>query len=205
MRNPKFSKEEVIAAGIELQKQNKTVTGNAIALALGGGRPDRFKSIWEEYLMSQQERANNEVAEYHLSPDLEDEFYNLSDSLIKNIKSILIDCEKRMNQQATARIEHEQLICNERVLAMEESLKDANSLINKQEDKIEYLLSKQLAFKEEQSTISELEKQQAILTNKIDSLNESLKDKDRLILEQKARIEDLVNFESLLAKQSITT
>ena len=155
--------------------------------------------------MSQQERASNEVAEYHLSPALEDEFYNLSDSLLNNIKSILIDCEKRMNQQATARIEHEQLTCNERVLAMEESLKDANSLINKQEDKIEDLLSKQLAFKEEQSTISELEKQQAILTNKIDSLNESLKDKDRLILEQKARIEDLVNFESLLAKQSITT
>ena len=83
---------------------------------------------------------------------------------------------------------------------MEESLQDANSLINQQEDKIEDLLSKQLAFKEEQSTIGELEKQQAILTNKIDSLNESLKDKDRLILEQKARIEDLVNFESLLAK-----
>lgn len=202
MRNPTYSKNEVIEAAIELQRQNKNVTGYSLVKHLGGGRPDRLMSIWDEYLLTQQEQSENELNEYYLSSNLRDEFDCLSSRLIKNLKSILIDCEKQVNSQAEERIKKEQLICKERLLAMEENLKDANSVINQQEDNIEELLSKQNQFSQDQNTINELEKQLAILNARIDSQSESIKDKERVIIEQEARINDITRLNPLLLQES---
>ena len=85
---------------------------------------------------------------------------------------------------------------------MEEQLRDANSVINQQEDEIEQLLSKQHLFNQDQSIISELEKQLAVLNTKIESQSESLRDKERVISEQEARIKDFTQFNALLSQET---
>lgn len=201
MRKPTFDQSDVIEAAIELQKQNKKITGYALSKVLGGGRPDRLESIWKEHLLTQQEQPNKDL-DACLSADLESIFNNLSESLIGNLKSLLISCEKHMNTQSTARIEKEQLRCAERVTAMEEQLRDANSVINQQEDEIEQLLAKQHLFNQDQSIISELEKQLAVLNTKIEIQSESLRDKERVISEQEARIKDFTQFNALLSQET---
>lgn len=51
-----YSDAEIIKAGQALQADNKRVSAFAIREALGGGNINRIKSIWSDYLASNEER-----------------------------------------------------------------------------------------------------------------------------------------------------
>lgn len=201
MRKPTFDQSDVIAAAIELQKQNKKVTGHALAKTLGGGRPDRFERIWQEHLLTKEEQPSTESEDY-LSPALEETFDQLTKNLVSDLKYIFITCEKHLDKQANSRIEKEQMRSAEAVSEVKEQLIDANAVINKQEDKIEVLLSEQQSFESEKKAISELETQLEVLKTKNESYAESLKDKDRIIAEQDAQIRAFAHFDSLLSQKA---
>ena len=194
MRTPTYTQDDIVEAASALLAQGKKVTGYALANVLGGGRPARLLSVWNEYSADKQEKSNYKL-EVGLTEDFQESFDKLSNSLVSKLKSILIDCEQHISTKADERITKEHQLCLEKVAVVENKLEDANSVINNQEDLIEELLSKQDNFEIAQNTIAELEKQLVVLQTQIENHSSTLSDKERIISEQAARIDSLTALE----------
>ncbi len=63
MRQAEYTKEEIIAAGHELQTAGRSITGFALRKVIGGGNAQRLKLVWDEYVSSQQVEKTAPVAE----------------------------------------------------------------------------------------------------------------------------------------------
>lgn len=63
MRQAEYTREEIIAAGHELQSAGRSITGFALRKVTGGGNPERLKLVWDEYVSSQQVQKTAPVAE----------------------------------------------------------------------------------------------------------------------------------------------
>lgn len=192
MRKPTYEKSEIIEAAQELQRSNKSVTGYAICKSLGGGRPQRLEEVWKTYLLEQQLKDES-VADEHLSSDMEQSLESLSNELTTKLRRSLLGFERKLNDQASSRIEKQHKQNMEHLAALQEKLDDANSIINHQENSLEQLLSEKQSYLEREHTIHNLEKKLIKVTSERDSYVCRLEDKEAIINEQAARINALLN------------
>jgi len=190
MRSPAYKDEEIIDAATKLAAKGKNVTGHALSVELGGGRPDRLKSVWEKYLLEQQDISTEKKA--ILSPKVQESFDVTSRKLIESLQQLFVSCEQNINQNADQRMAQEQLIYVEKMKIVEEQLRDADIAINISEDRIDELLAERQKLEAQVKKLHDSEKLIVELQTRLDTFNKLIEEKERLIEEQACRIEDLV-------------
>ncbi len=74
MRRPTFTDDQIIRAGMALQREfpGRDVTINAIRLRMGGGKRERIKATWSKYLDELAEGALSPATMADLSPSAAD-------------------------------------------------------------------------------------------------------------------------------------
>ncbi len=190
MRPSNYTDEQIIAAGNELKKENpaKRITGHALSARLGGGRPARLIEIWDSYQAVQ--RDSNELV-IELPESLEFALEAVLSKVKTSFTSFLLELDKQIQDKASRRIEKEKAKFDEQMQLLEEKLTDADHVINQSEDRI-HLMSKDLKEVHKlKNKIVELEKVVIELKAKTEAHNNTIADKDRIINEQAARIEEL--------------
>lgn len=189
MAKAKVTDEQIVQLGIELQKSDKNVTGHALCKVLGG-RPDRLIEVWEKHLL-ESNSGDNSLQDIQLSTELDKLFDSMSKDILRTIKSILAKCEQSIHTKADKHIESEKLKCADHVSALREQLNDANDIINQNQDQIDSLLKENQIINNKYQKTIELEKSVVELTTKLDGYTTAIKDKERIIAEQAARIESI--------------
>ncbi|GHE96741.1 DNA-binding protein [Thalassotalea profundi] len=189
MAKAKVTDEQIIQVGSELQKADKNVTGHALCKVLGG-RPDRLIEVWEKHLLESNSDENS-LQYIQLSAGLEELFQSMSNDILKSIKSVLATCEQNILTQADKHVENEKVACAERVSALREQLNDANDIINQNQDQIDSLLKENQIINNKYQKTIELEKSVVELSTKLEGYTTAIKDKERIITEQAARIESI--------------
>lgn len=190
MRPSNYTDEQIIAAGNELKKENpaKRITGHALSAKLGGGRPARFIQIWEKH---QAELSEPDEQVIELPESLEFALETVLNTVKTNFTSFLIESDKQIQDKACRRIQKEKTKFDEQIQLLEEKLTDADHVINQNEDRI-HLMSKDLKEVHKlQNKIVALEKVVIELKAKSEVHGSTIADKDRIIREQAARIEEL--------------
>lgn len=136
MRPPEFSSDEVIAAGEELIKQGKSVTGFGLRGLLGGGNAQRLKTIWEEHV------ANGGAAD-EVAPDFPPELESHVKAAIDRMAAAYSASVKEAYAQAVKvtdkRVADLMAAANAQALAVERELNEANSLADGQQEALESL------------------------------------------------------------------
>lgn len=190
MRPSKYTDEQIIAAGNELKKENpvKRITGHALCVKLGGGRPARFIQVWERHQAEQLE-SDELVAE--LPESLEFALETVLNKVKTSFTFFLLESDKEIQDKANRRIEKEKVKFDEQMQLLEEKLTDADHVINQNEDRIHFMSKDLKVVHNLQSTIVELEKVVIELKAKSEVHDNTIADKDRIIREQAARIEEL--------------
>lgn len=83
MKPPKYTEEDIIAAGKSLQARSKEVSPNAIKLQLGGGNPARIKKVWDEHA-GDPESSEPRQSRLHSPLDPNDDFALEIDMPLRN-------------------------------------------------------------------------------------------------------------------------
>ncbi|MHD0650921.1 DNA-binding protein, partial [Pseudomonas aeruginosa] len=102
MRPAEFTHEQIIDAGNALIAANRTVTGFALAKAVGGGKPARLKTVWDDYLSSQSVVVAEPVAE--LPDDMAEELKTVMGQLGERMTSLALDLNTLAIKSADRRV-----------------------------------------------------------------------------------------------------
>lgn len=190
MRPSSYTDEQIIAAGNELKKENpaKRITGHALSAKLGGGRPARFIEVWERYQVGQLE-SDEQIIE--LPESLEFALETVLNKVKTSFTSFLLESDREIQDKASRRIEKEKVKFDEQMQLLGEKLTDADHVINQNEDRFNLMSNDLKDVQKLKTKIVELEKVVIELTAKAEVHDDTIANKDRIISEQAARIEEL--------------
>lgn len=102
MRQAEYTREEIIAAGHELQSAGRSITGFALRKVTGGGNPERLKLVWDEYVSSQQVQKTAPVAE--LPIEVAEELALVTKSFSDRISELALKLNDKAVQAANRRV-----------------------------------------------------------------------------------------------------
>jgi len=183
MRTPEVPDQDIIAAGEQIRKEQRRVTGFALRKELGGGNAKRLIAVWEDHLKS---LGDEEFGGGALPSELEETLKELLSGFEMHIRKLAV----RLNDRATSISEHRVQEVMEAAREDKEKaqaeLVDAAYTVEELEKDVAYLTSERDEFyadrKKAQTdivdlkgTIANLERDLAIVKNERDAATKARK------------------------------
>ena len=135
MRPATYSNEEIIEAGLALQKEQKPANGFSIKRKLGGGRYQRIQQIWEEYLASQVAAEKTPAPE--LPIEVAERLSEAKQHLIASVESLVIELNHRAVQASERRVTEIIRNAGEQREQAERALADAAETVDAIEEQLD--------------------------------------------------------------------
>lgn len=197
MRPVTFESQQIIDAGIELQAENKNITGFALRGRVGGGNPGRLKQVWDEYLSSQNEVVIEPVAE--LPVEVAEEVKIVSAALAERINQLATELNDKAVRAAERRVAEVTRAAGEQTSQAERELADAAQTVDDLEADIDALqevyndtLSQLNSTKDrEQSQAIEIAKLKERLSAKETQIEDNVNKLNEIILAHDSEIKEM--------------
>lgn len=103
-RIAEFTDENIINAGLSLQKNNKPVSPFSIRNKIGGGSSERIKEVWNIYLKAQPELMESDDIAVELPTEIQENLDRNIKHAIKNIENITANNFKVAQEIAEKRV-----------------------------------------------------------------------------------------------------
>ena len=97
MRPTEFTDEEIINAGLALQKANRNITGFALRQEVGGGTASRLKQVWDDFVNSQlaEESPNLPIELAGIANEFNNDMRSMIASVILKVNDAVLDVAER--------------------------------------------------------------------------------------------------------------
>ena len=149
MRPADYSEEQIIEAGKALQEEGKRVTPFGIREALGGGRPQRIRAVWEQYVAGDLEQKARQEEAVELPAEFEEQVQGMNTALINDLTALAKRLYRRADEIAESRTREAMQTAKKARESAETDVAEAERLIDDQDARIETLEGQLAALREE--------------------------------------------------------
>lgn len=133
MRQPEFTLEAIIQAGLELQAAGERVNGFSIRKRLGGGNASRIKQIWDEHNIQTPVKAEP----VELPAELGEKVATVTQALVEQIAALAAAMNTTAVQTAERRVAEVLRSAGEQRDQAEHELRDAAEAVEDLEDQLD--------------------------------------------------------------------
>lgn len=180
-RPAEYNDDQVIAAGHKLQEAGRRVTGYALRREVGGGDPNRHIRTWRAYVQQQEVVESEPVQD--LPVEVEEALKEVTTGLSEQLNAMTVRLNTMAVQTAERRVSDVMASARETQEQAEAELADAAATVEdleRQLDSVQEIRQSQerkLAAADEKANqdrnrISELEREVAVLREKLDGEKE---------------------------------
>jgi colicin import membrane protein len=169
------SEQQIINAGLELEKQGARVSEYKIRIMLGDrGRPERIRRIWDDYVLSQgiNSNATQDKPEVDVPSEVQTSMSSIIDQLTTQLTQLVTQGYQIAHQTSEKRVNSTIEFYNQKLEEFDSLTKEANSAIEDGDKRIEKLETRVEAYKANQR---ELENKNAQLKGQLAALSEQSK------------------------------
>ena len=165
MRPADYSEEQIIAAGKALQAADKRVTPFGIREHMGGGQPQRIRTVWESYIAGESAQEARQEEAVELPAEFAEQVQGMNAALIGDLTAFAKRVYKRADEIAESRTREAMLSAKKAKESAETDVADAERMIGDQDAKVEALEQQLGALQEQlagaQRDLRELEQEKA--------------------------------------------
>jgi chromosome segregation ATPase len=199
-RPTEYEDDQVISAGHKLQEAGRRVTGYALRREVGGGDPNRHIRTWRSYVQQQEVVESEPVQE--LPVEVEELLKEVTTGLASQINAMAVRLNTMAVQTAERRVSDVMASARETQEQAEAELADAAATVEDLEDQLGYVRAEGIkassrANKAEESLKSErdranaLERDLAVLKEKLDGEREQRETAEKAGVELQERNAEL--------------
>jgi chromosome segregation ATPase len=165
MRPADYSEEQIIEAGKALQEAGKRVTPFGIREHMGGGKPQRIRTVWDSYLAGNLEQEARQEEAVELPAEFAEQVQGMNTALIADLTAFAKRVYKRADEIAESRTREAMLAAKQAKEGAETDVADAERMLGDQDAKVEALEQQLGALQEQlagaQRELRELEQEKA--------------------------------------------
>jgi colicin import membrane protein len=136
------SEQQIINAGLELEKQGARVSEYKIRIMLGDrGRPERIRRIWDDYLSSQGIYSNStqDKPEVDVPSEVQTSMSSIIDQLTTQLTQLVTQGYQIAHQTSEERVNSTIELYNQKLEEFDSLTKEASSAIGDADKRIEEL------------------------------------------------------------------
>ncbi|MBI5330711.1 MAG: DNA-binding protein [Betaproteobacteria bacterium] len=134
MRPAEFAPEDIIAAGLDLVASGRSVTGFALRQKVGGGNPNRLKTVWDEHQASSVSKPVTQVA---LPVELLTLLASANESLLNMVNNMAVEMHRTAIEIAESRVAEAMRKASEMTEQAEKEMADAAQTVERLEEALE--------------------------------------------------------------------
>ena len=151
MRPADYSEEQIIEAGKALQEEGKRVTPFGIRERMGGGKPQRIREIWEQYVAGDLEQEARQEDAVELPAEFAEQVQGMNTALIADLTAFATRVYRRADEIAESRTREAMQAAKKAKESAETDVAEAERVIEDQDAQVEALEQQIAALREELS------------------------------------------------------
>ena len=139
MRPADYSEEQIIEAGKALQEAGKRVTPFGIREHMGGGQPQRIRTVWDSYVAGEGAQEARQEQAVELPAEFAEQVQGMNAALIADLTTFAKRVYKRADEIAESRTREAVLAAKKAKESAETDVGEAERLIEDQDARFEAL------------------------------------------------------------------
>lgn len=139
MRPADYSEEQIIEAGKGLEEEGKRVTPFGIRERMGGGQPQRIRTVWDSYVAGESAQEARQEQAVELPAEFAEQVQGMNAALIADLTTFAKRVYKRADEIAESRTREAMLAAKKAKENAETDVGEAERLIEDQDARFEAL------------------------------------------------------------------